>query len=344
VATLPDELVETLHEAIGFDAICSGTLDPSTLLPTTVGGVGLGGAGGKKPDPLAGVTSDPLTAALTAPERARTRALASAPHSFEIFGQGDTERPFYRHVLVPQGREHCLRAMLVSDGACWGFMGLLRDTGRADFTVADAEVAEALAHELARAVRRSVLAHRGIEADHPHQPGVIVLDDALTVVSVSAEAQHWISELGDAPELVPAVIRGVAIPALLDDAPGVAQRPRARARTRSGVWLHVHATALHGAGPRTVAIVIEPVRADHVSPVIAHAYGLTARERQVAALVVEGASTAEIADQLVIVPYTVGDHLKAIFDKVGVRNRRELAHALATRFTQRPDAPGARPP
>ena len=37
-----------------------------------------------------------------------------------------------------------------------------------------------------------------------------------------------------------------------------------------------------------------------------------------------GLSTAEVSGELHITPNTVRDHFKAIFDKVGVRSRREL--------------------
>ena len=55
---------------------------------------------------------------------------------------------------------------------------------------------------------------------------------------------------------------------------------------------------------------------------------LTAREREVAAQVALGASNSEIADTLGITGRTVKAHLTAIFAKLGVRDRVQLALAM----------------
>ena len=54
------------------------------------------------------------------------------------------------------------------------------------------------------------------------------------------------------------------------------------------------------------------------------AYGLSAQERTITGLVCQGMSTIEIAGHVGISSNTVQDHLKSIFDKVGVRSRREV--------------------
>jgi DNA-binding CsgD family transcriptional regulator len=61
---------------------------------------------------------------------------------------------------------------------------------------------------------------------------------------------------------------------------------------------------------------------------VADSCGLTAREREVTRLVALGLPTAVIARRLYLSAWTVQDHLKAIFEKVGVGTRGELVARL----------------
>jgi DNA-binding CsgD family transcriptional regulator len=64
---------------------------------------------------------------------------------------------------------------------------------------------------------------------------------------------------------------------------------------------------------------------------------LTAHERRIVALVIEGASNSEVASQLFISPRTVEYHLAKVFRKVGVTSRAELSPTLV----EIPDEGGA---
>ena len=58
--------------------------------------------------------------------------------------------------------------------------------------------------------------------------------------------------------------------------------------------------SMAAAGPRRVAVIVEPAHPAKISPLLMSAYGLTEREQEVSRLVLQGYSTTEIAERLVI--------------------------------------------
>jgi DNA-binding NarL/FixJ family response regulator len=101
-------------------------------------------------------------------------------------------------------------------------------------------------------------------------------------------------------------------------------------RTVNGGWLLVHATHLHGSVDDDIAVIIESAHPSSTAPLVLSSLGLTRRESEVALLVLRGASTKAIGAELHLSAYTVKDHLKSIFDKTGVRSRRDLVAQVLT--------------
>ncbi|MFK4414247.1 DNA-binding NarL/FixJ family response regulator [Bacillus sp. RC251] len=78
--------------------------------------------------------------------------------------------------------------------------------------------------------------------------------------------------------------------------------------------------------------MFESARPEEVFPLLADSYSLSQREKEVVIGIVRGMSTKEVAKELCISTYTVQDHFKSIFEKVGVCSRNELIWELFTKF------------
>jgi DNA-binding CsgD family transcriptional regulator len=150
-------------------------------------------------------------------------------------------------------------------------------------------------------------------------PSVLILNCDDRIVSADAAARRRLAMLPEPrPVELPGLISFVSAQARWA-ADGRATP--ARMRTVDGGWFLVDASRIDGGD---VAVVMQPAPPATVLDCALRAMGLTGREREVAALVLRGQSAKAIASTLVISPWTVQDHLKAIYDKTGVRSRAEL--------------------
>ena len=86
----------------------------------------------------------------------------------------------------------------------------------------------------------------------------------------------------------------------------------------------LHGASLVSAGATRTAVIVEPAHPARIAPLLMAAYGLTEREQEVTRLVLQGESTTAIAERLSVSPHTVQQHLKSVFEKTGVRSRRDL--------------------
>ncbi|HEX3831294.1 MAG TPA: helix-turn-helix transcriptional regulator, partial [Solirubrobacteraceae bacterium] len=89
-------------------------------------------------------------------------------------------------------------------------------------------------------------------------------------------------------------------------------------------WVTLHASLPGPSDDGRVAIVLERATGARSATVRLEAFGATAREREVATLLARGLSRAEMAEILVVSPHTVEDHVKNLYEKLGVASRQEL--------------------
>ena len=156
-----------------------------------------------------------------------------------------------------------------------------------------------------------------------------MLDGRGQLELITPGAERWMQEIADVipcdGRALPLPVYGVAARALAvaDDTEGSTSLARCRVRTRLGRWLILHGSRLRDED--RVAVIVEPAPSAELAPLIVRVYGLTEREREVAQCALQGQATKQIALALGLSPYTVTDHLKMIFEKVGVNSRTELA-------------------
>jgi DNA-binding CsgD family transcriptional regulator len=94
-----------------------------------------------------------------------------------------------------------------------------------------------------------------------------------------------------------------------------------------GHVLSVHAAAMIG-DEGTVAVIVDRARPAEVSAMLVDAYGLTARQRDVLGRLLLGRPMTQLAYSLGITENTAQDHRKAIYRRMGVSSRSELAARL----------------
>lgn len=322
------EALLSIQRAVPFVGVCFGTVDPATRILT----------GTRKFGDLAGRDERDHEWGLLeygAPEITTFTQMADAGTSAAGVDQVTEGHPEesqrIRELIRPAyGYGDEVRTLCVDQGHLWGAAALFRSTDDRPFDAGEVDFLASLSSVLGAGVRGGLLASLAASApiDSPMGPGVMIVGEDDTIVQVNPGADRWLAELsrggtGTSPAGIIAALVGVARRYSLGEWPSP---PRARVRTASGLWLVLHATPLSARNGAVgeVVVTIEEARPPEVVPLVVAAFGLTSRERDVVALVLQGLDTKEIGGQLHLSAWTVQDHLKSIFDKASVRSRREL--------------------
>jgi DNA-binding CsgD family transcriptional regulator len=244
---------------------------------------------------------------------------------------GDVSRSAkYRVSMQPFGADQeVLSGLRTSSGEVWGILALYREPAQPEFDREELALLKALSGSLAEGARRGLLIAEATEPDGPEAPGLIVLRDDWELESLTPGVERWLEDLPDGDwdaGKLPAAVLSVAgrarRSAEAPEAPG--EVAFARVLSRSGRWMMLHGASLVSDGRRRIAVIVEPAHPARITPLLMAAYGLTEREQEVTRLVLQGESTTQIAERLVLSPHTVQEHLKRVFEKTGVRSRRDL--------------------
>jgi DNA-binding CsgD family transcriptional regulator len=249
--------------------------------------------------------------------------------------------PRYRELQAPVGLGYELRGAFSTGTQLWGGLCLSREKGRPDFAAREVAFMRRVAPHLGAALRAATLQQElHDDQDSDDAAGVLVLDQWGTVVQHNAAAERRLRELGDLggrwrdgeglPTPIWTVLGALKSALKPETDRDLNSSPYLRIRARSGRWLTLQASRTEPTHTRPAEsiVIIAPAEPKEVLRLTALGYGLSPREQEVIDLAIRGASTKEISQALYISEYTVKDHLKNIFGKVGVRGRRALAKQL----------------
>jgi DNA-binding CsgD family transcriptional regulator len=234
----------------------------------------------------------------------------------------------WQEFLAPLGITQELRAALVDGrGVCWGLLAIYRrDTF--SFTRSDIEAVRRLLPERASKLGRSMVEVR--VPGTPSEPTAFLIDKAGRVLQAPNSAQRWLESTRSSGVLdrVGMILAGMAA-YLYRRVDPLCSEPSARVRMRSdgGSWTTLIAHKVENpsdSGPQGIPVVVMATDPEQLFSLQVAAFGLSSRETEVIKSVLRGLDTKTMSRGLGISVNTVQDHLKSIFDKIGVHSRREL--------------------
>lgn len=329
-AELHRALTDRIRTVMHVDAACWHGLDPDNVLLTTADPVELLSTGILTPE-----TEMIAAGAVLASEYQRAdvntfASLAGRRRPSAILSETTRGRPErsarYQEFLEPFGVPYELRTALVARGRAWGGVIFHRTAEAGDFTPEDAEVMGRLSRPIAEALRNSLRFDAARRAG-ARAPGLLVLD-ASDSVELQTPGTDELLELlggrdggGGTTGGLPRQVLIVAVQTRAAAAEG--RRPEPLHVPTAGGWVTLYGSVPSGA-PGRVAVAIQGTPESAAALLRLEAFGLSAREREVATLIAQDLDTATIAEKLFISPWTVQDHCKAIFEKTGTGSRREL--------------------
>jgi len=193
-------------------------------------------------------------------------------------------------------------AALATQGDPVGIVGFHRPKRDGRFSKREKELMGIIFPHLSRSLQISdLLAGKAADADC----GLIELDRNGRVLSMNEEARFALN--GRPASLIP----------------NPEHSPGSVFFERGAYCYRVRTVPMHWNSIEKI-IILEPCPDRHNLQAKLQAYGLTKRQEEVALFSIRGLVNKEIAEKLSITEQTVRDHLRDIFEKIGVHTRSEL--------------------
>lgn len=269
----------------------------------------------------------------------RWTTLDSAVGLLQEATRGDPARSLLWRELLGRHGVIDVASMVFRDRfGCWGFLDLWRTGQAVPFTMDEAAFLASIQEPVTRALRRcqaNTFDTRALPEQRRLGPVVLLLTPELDVLGQTPQTHEYLRVLvppakGQAP--IPASAYNVAAQLLATEAEVDAKPPWARVHLSDGLWLTLRAARVGNGtlpGDQTIAVTIEESSPRERVTLFAAAHGLSTREQELLEHLMTGADTKDVARRMFLSEHTVQDHLKSIFSKTSVHNRRALlARAL----------------
>jgi DNA-binding CsgD family transcriptional regulator len=320
-----ERIGDRLARHLGVSSYCFGATDPSTALPVHSVSVGL------EPSAVHAFLGLVLsTPSLDfGPWAARSNRVARLEDLVD-----DVERdPYMTEILRPSGLRYDVQVACVGGGWSWGHMCLRRRGKDGPFTGHEVRFLELLVPHMTAGLRAAA-SRAALAATAGTTTGIVILGpdgkvelangvaERLFRQPVSGTRHCFLTGVNIVAARLERALAGDSVAdiptfVLVDEATQTTYRLRAE-------------RVLGADGRPRGLVMIEPAKSPGKSDQMQALaqFGLTRRECEVAVALVRGRTNAEIAADLVMSVHTVQDHVRKVFDKLGVGSRQQLAVRL----------------
>jgi DNA-binding CsgD family transcriptional regulator len=315
---LRQEVLDVLAAVVGFDAHVWLLTDPETCV------------GSSPHAEVPSIDDLPTLIRLRYLEHGWTAMPAGAVTSWTTGAPVSEGGSAWRSHLEEYGVCDVATTVLRDGSGCWGFLDLWR-RGES-FRQEELDLLRSVLTPVPSALRRCQAASfASVTTGEPaSEAAVLLLTSGLEVrhQTPATEAYlRWLLPTEEDRRPVPAAAYNVAAQLLAMEAGADAHPAWSRVCLRPGQWLTLGAARLLDDGGRPsedIAVTVGLSSTPERLGMFARVHALTSREAEVLRWLAGGADTREVAARLYVSEYTVQDHLKAVFDKTGVRSRRVL--------------------